>query len=73
LVNTHHFFSFDHLFLTHSSDLGAYQQPAREALSTLQDVTVTGVGKKIICFDYFRRFFCIRYPLKYSLKISSTM
>lgn len=28
------------------SDLGPYQQPSREALSTFQDVTVAGVGKK---------------------------
>lgn len=36
-----------YVFPTHvsSSDLGAYQQPARESLSTSQDVTVAGVGK----------------------------
>ena len=28
-----------------SSDLGAYQQPSRESLSTFQDVTVAGIGK----------------------------
>lgn len=27
------------------SDLGPYQQPSREALSTLQDVTIAGVGE----------------------------
>ena len=33
------------------SDLGAYQQPARESLSTFQDVTVAGIGKLIESFQ----------------------
>jgi len=46
------FFFSTILLIIHCSDLGAYQQPARESLSTFQDVTVAGVGKKIVFF-YF--------------------
>jgi len=54
------------LLIIHCSDLGAYQQPARESLSTFQDVTVAGVGKKIVFFYFLCVSFC--YPLKYFLK-----
>jgi hypothetical protein len=47
-----YFFVSTILLIIHCSDLGAYQQPARESLSTFQDVTVAGVGKKIVFF-YF--------------------
>jgi hypothetical protein len=50
-------FHFSYFFIF--SDLGSYQQPSREALSTLQDVTVAGVGKKI------RFFFCFYVVIKY--------
>jgi hypothetical protein len=46
LLSKYLFYIFIFFYSFVLSDLGSYQQPSREALSTLQDVTVAGVGKE---------------------------